>query len=59
MNRDWHETHRLPANAKLDQRIDWHIEHAAQCGCREIPDSVKKALEQRGIHVPPRRVEGR
>ncbi len=59
MNRDWHETHRLPANAKLDQRIDWHIEHAAQCGCREIPDSVKKALEQRGIPVPPRRVEGR
>ncbi|QQR35619.1 hypothetical protein JI749_14905 [Devosia oryziradicis] len=59
MNRDWHETHRLPANAKLEQRIDWHIEHAAQCGCREIPDSVKKALEQRGIPVPPRRAEGR
>ena len=55
INRDWHESHRMPRNANLEQRIEWHIEHAEQCGCREIPDSVKRALEQRGTPVPPRK----
>ena len=55
VNRGWHDTHRMPRNANLEQRIAWHIEHAAQCGCREMPDRVKRAIEQRGIAVPPRR----
>jgi hypothetical protein len=55
VNRGWHDTHRMPRNANLEQRIAWHIEHAAQCGCWEMSDSVKKAMEQRGIALPPRR----
>ena len=54
INRDWHERHRLPRNANTEQRIEWHIEHAAKCGCRDMPDSVKKALEQRGTPMQPR-----
>lgn len=55
INREWHETHRMPKNANLEQRIEWHIEHAGQCGCRDMPESIKRALEQRGIPIPPRR----
>ena len=55
MNRDWHDAHRMPENADLEQRIAWHVEHATQCGCREIPDSVKHALEERGLPVPKRK----
>ncbi|MGB3336836.1 MAG: hypothetical protein WBA73_06625 [Devosia sp.] len=47
----------MPRNANIEQRIEWHIEHAQQCGCRDIPESVKRALEQRGTPVPPRRTE--
>lgn len=54
MNRQWHETHPMPANANLQQRVDWHIEHAAACGCRDIPASVKQALEEHGTPLPPR-----
>ncbi|MET3926158.1 hypothetical protein [Devosia sp. 2618] len=55
INRAWHEAHRLPTNAKLDERIAWHLEHARECGCREMPEGVKQALLQRGIEIPARR----
>jgi hypothetical protein len=56
INREWHETHRMPKNASLEQRIAWHIEHAVECGCREMPESVTRALAERGTKVPERRV---
>ncbi|WP_338721752.1 hypothetical protein [Devosia sp. XK-2] len=52
INRQWHEEHKMPPNARMDERIDWHMAHAAQCGCRPIPPSVLKAMEQRGLLVP-------
>ena len=36
----------------LDRRIEWHLAHARACGCREIPESVKRAMHERGL-VPP------
>jgi len=57
MNREWHEKHPMPANPNLQQRIAWHIAHAAECGCRDIPESVRQALEERGTPVPARRQE--
>jgi hypothetical protein len=54
LNRDWHQAHRLSPKAKLEERIAWHLEHAQACGCREMPESIKRALEQRGIAIPPR-----
>lgn len=55
MNREWHLANPMPRNASLQQRIDWHLKHADACGCREIPDSIKQALAERGIPLPPRR----
>ncbi len=44
INRAWHESHRMPKNPTLVQRMDWHIEHIKNCNCREMPDSIKKAI---------------
>lgn len=55
MNREWHDAHPMPRNANLQQRIDWHIAHAGACGCREIPEMVKQALEERGADLPKRK----
>jgi hypothetical protein len=40
LNREWHLAHRMPANATLQQRIDWHIEHQKNSNCRPIPKSI-------------------
>lgn len=52
LNREWHLTHKLPRNATLEQRLDWHAQHAEQCGCREMPASIRQELEARGWTSP-------
>lgn len=52
LDRQWHEQHPMPANASLDQRVAWHVEHAAHCGCRKIPAGILKELERREIPLP-------
>lgn len=47
MNRAWHEAHPMPKNATLDQRVEWHLEHAKECACRDLPESVKAELARR------------
>lgn len=55
LNAQWHEAHPMPPNATMDERVAWHLEHARQCGCREIPASIRRELEARGIPEPERR----
>lgn len=52
LNRNWHLAHRLPRNATLQERLDWHVQHAANCACREMPPSIRKELEARGLITP-------
>ena len=40
MNKEWHEKHKMPGNANLEQRIAWHIAHSKHCGCREMPPKI-------------------
>lgn len=44
-NKLWHEEHRMPKNATVQQRIEWHVAHAKACGCRPIPPSILQLLE--------------
>ena len=46
-NRAWHRDNRMPKNATLAQRVEWHINHARHCGCREMPESIKKEIAKR------------
>ena len=32
----------MPKNPSLQQRIDWHLEHHKNCGCRELPSKLKE-----------------
>lgn len=47
LNREWHQGHPMPPNATLDERIEWHAEHSKHCGCREMPESIRKEIEKR------------
>jgi hypothetical protein len=47
LNKEWHQANRMPRNPTMEQRIAWHIEHAKNCGCREMPESVKKSIKKK------------
>lgn len=47
MNVEWHTNHKLCRNATLEQRVEWHLEHAQACACREMPASVVAELRRR------------
>ena len=49
LNADWHLNHRMPANASVEQRLEWHLEHAKNCLCRPIPEKIAEELKRRGI----------
>ena len=52
LNSEWHLTHKLPRNATLEERLDWHALHAENCHCREMPESIRRELEARGWTDP-------
>ena len=52
LNREWHQTHKMPTSATLEQRLQWHLEHSKHCGCRPIPQKLLEEMEKRGISWP-------
>lgn len=53
LNREWHLQHRMPTNPTHEERLDWHRQHAENCGCREMPEAIRHELEARGWTMPP------
>jgi hypothetical protein len=49
LNREWHLSNRMPQPATLDERIDWHIAHAQNCACREVPPKIAAEIARRGL----------
>jgi hypothetical protein len=49
INKAWHQTHKLARNATLEQRIEWHIQHSAECGCRQPPPTIRAEMDRRGL----------
>jgi len=47
LNKEWHLKHPMPKSATLDQRIAWHLEHKKICGCRDIPEKLKKEIAKK------------
>lgn len=47
VNREWHLAHVLGQHAPLDERVRWHLEHAKECACREIPPTVAAEIQRR------------
>ena len=52
INREWHAIHKLGRKATLEERLNWHAIHAANCGCREMPPTIKRELQARGLLEP-------
>jgi hypothetical protein len=51
LNKEWHLAHRMPKHPTEEQRLQWHIEHARHCQCREIPPKLKAELKRRKIKI--------
>lgn len=47
-NARWHAAHRMPVSPSLEQRVKWHLAHAANCACRPMPPTVVAELKRRG-----------
>jgi len=52
LNREWHLSHRMPKNPTLEQRLEWHLEHAKNCQCRPITGKLAEEMKKRGM-MPP------
>jgi hypothetical protein len=49
LNKAWHEKHRMPRGATLEQRIGWHLEHRRHCACRPIPAKLAATMRAKGL----------
>jgi hypothetical protein len=49
INKEWHEKNIMPKNPTMDQRIQWHLEHAKNCSCRKIEGKIAEEMKKRGI----------
>lgn len=52
LNREWHLAHRMPARATLEQKMQWHLEHARNCQCRPVTGKIAEEMKKRGITIP-------
>jgi len=52
LNREWHLSNRMPKNPTLEQRLEWHVEHAKNCQCRPITGKLAEEMKKRGM-MPP------
>ena len=51
INKEWHLSPKMPSNPTEDQRLSWHLEHAKNCACREMPPALLALAKSRGIKV--------
>ena len=48
-NKEWHEKNRMPKNATIEERINWHLKHQQNCSCRPIPEKLLPEIKKRGL----------
>jgi len=46
MNKEWHRLNPMPPKATREQRIAWHVEHARECACRSVPESIRDEVQK-------------
>lgn len=42
INADWHKKHKMPKNATIEEKVEWHEGHAKHCKCRDSLAHLKK-----------------
>jgi hypothetical protein len=51
INKEWHLANKMPKNPSLDQRVEWHLEHARNCTCRPLGGKILEEIERRDLKV--------
>lgn len=49
INKEWHTKHKMPKNASVKERIEWHLEHEKNCSCRVMPEALRKRMKEFGL----------
>jgi len=52
INKEWHLQNRMPKKPTIEQRIEWHLQHAMHCQCREISGKLLEEMKKRNIDIP-------
>ncbi len=47
INKSWHIKNKLSKKLSLGQKLQWHVDHARECGCRPIPLPLQKIMKER------------
>ena len=47
INKEWHGKNPMPKKTTVNQKIQWHVDHARECGCCPIPDSIQTKMLER------------
>jgi hypothetical protein len=47
INKKWHEEHKMPEKATIEQKIAWHCEHVKYCTCHPMPAKIVEEIEKR------------
>lgn len=47
INKDWHKKNPMPRKATSNQKIQWHVDHVRECGCRPIPPKIIEKMKER------------
>jgi hypothetical protein len=51
INAKWHLANKMPKNTTLDQRVEWHVEHARNCQFRPLGGKILEEIKKRGLKV--------
>lgn len=51
ISREWHLKNKMPKNPTLDQRVEWHVEHARNCQCRKLEGKILEEIKRRKIKI--------
>jgi len=47
LNKSWHLANPMPTHPSFEERLDWHQRHVENCGCREMPENVRREIDAR------------
>lgn len=47
VNENWHKNNPIPQKVTINQRIQWHVDHQRECGCRPIPPLIQTKMLER------------
>jgi hypothetical protein len=49
INEQWHRANPMPPNAKINQRVEWHLAHQKNCACRPVPAKLAELMKSKGL----------